>query len=243
MTPAPEPKKKKTFEKPKVPGYLVSFGDMMTILLTFFILLCTYATTKTSGFVATGVGSFRLAIEALGLPAFMTSQREAIMLGEMRIRAHAIDREEKGKEDRDRRIIEEIEAIKRGKTDILKRDSEVRITLSIGFVRGSEKLEPGYDQVLQHISGLVQTSGRHVEILGHADREQLPAPDRERLALRRAVRIVTILIEEYGAPAHKLAAGTVVGPRTRGPGDAPSGDITLRVFRPGEFKRFTPGGD
>ena len=33
-------------EKAEIPGWLVSFGDMMTLILTFFILLCTYATTK-----------------------------------------------------------------------------------------------------------------------------------------------------------------------------------------------------
>ena len=68
-------KKERDDSGPKVPAYLVSFGDMMTILLTFFILLCTYATQRKSGFVADGIGSFRLAIEALGLPGFLSSDR------------------------------------------------------------------------------------------------------------------------------------------------------------------------
>jgi flagellar motor protein MotB len=234
---------KKEFSRPKVPAYLVSFGDMMTILLTFFILLCTYATTKSAGFVATGVGSFRLAIDALGLPAFLTSQRETIMLGELRIKAKAIERETKGEEDRDRRIIEEIEAIRRGRTEDLARDAEVRITLSITFARGTTQPREGYDEVLQHVSGLVQATGRHVEVIGHAEREELPRPEKERLAVGRAVRIVDILIREYGAPARKLSAGAVLGPRSRGADDAPTGDITLRVFRPGEYRRIAPGED
>ena len=48
-------------DKEGAPAWMVSFGDMMTLILTFFILLVSMSKTQQVGLVATGVGSFLLA--------------------------------------------------------------------------------------------------------------------------------------------------------------------------------------
>ena len=60
---------------PGAPLYMVSFGDMITIMLTFFILLCSYSTKRQAGFVADGVGSFRVGLNSMGLPGVMPGVR------------------------------------------------------------------------------------------------------------------------------------------------------------------------
>lgn len=58
-------------EKPGVPAYMVSFGDMVTLLLTFFILLVAMADTQTAGLVGVGKGPIVRHVLADGRPGIM----------------------------------------------------------------------------------------------------------------------------------------------------------------------------
>jgi chemotaxis protein MotB len=237
-----EKKEKPEDTGPTVPGYLVSFGDMMTILLTFFILLCTYATQRQAGFVADGIGSFRLAIDALGLPGFLTSDRLPTSLGADRIRYKTREREDRGERDEDdRRITDELETLRRSRVEELPRDGQIRLGLPIRFEPGSSEPLPGNEAILRHVAGLITEGGRRVEILGHADSEDLPRSQRIRLALARASRLARILESEYGAPPGGLTAGAAIRSRADATGATPVGDITLRVYRPGRFQSLRPG--
>ena len=63
-------------EKAGIPGWLVSFGDMMTLILTFFILLVSMAQERQYGMIAEGLGSFVSALRSHGLPGVLsTSER------------------------------------------------------------------------------------------------------------------------------------------------------------------------
>ena len=48
----------KRVKKKGSPAYLVSFGDMMTLILCFFILLVAMAKERQTGLMAKGIGSF-----------------------------------------------------------------------------------------------------------------------------------------------------------------------------------------
>ncbi|NRA36918.1 MAG: hypothetical protein HRU15_02155, partial [Planctomycetes bacterium] len=56
---------------PGVPAYMVSFGDMITLLLTFFILLVAMADTQTAGLVGAGRGPLVPHVNAKGEPGIM----------------------------------------------------------------------------------------------------------------------------------------------------------------------------
>jgi chemotaxis protein MotB len=62
---------KRPADEPKapVPGWIVSFTDMVTLLLAFFVLLLTLAKDRDPELFFVGQGSFRRAIAGLGIPS------------------------------------------------------------------------------------------------------------------------------------------------------------------------------
>jgi len=65
-------------------AYIVSFGDMMTALLAFFIVLCSLAEEQTGANLHSGTGSFVRTLNSFGLPgAFSTdTSKQAVSLKE-----------------------------------------------------------------------------------------------------------------------------------------------------------------
>ena len=76
-------RRKKTFESTKrpVPAYMATFADMMTLMLTFFILLVAFAQQQRAELIAAGTGSFIQAIDTLGLPGLLPGGRRPISRG------------------------------------------------------------------------------------------------------------------------------------------------------------------
>jgi len=67
-------------EKRGVPAYMVSFGDMITLLLTFFILLVALADQQTAGLVGAGRGPLVKHINAKGEPGIMPGRMSDIQM-------------------------------------------------------------------------------------------------------------------------------------------------------------------
>ncbi|MFT5048659.1 MAG: chemotaxis protein MotB [Chlamydiales bacterium] len=80
-------KKEKPLE-PKIgaPAYMVSFGDMMTLILCFFILLVSMAQEQNFGMLAKGLGSFIVAVESHGLTGTMSAEEKANIFANVRRR-------------------------------------------------------------------------------------------------------------------------------------------------------------
>ena len=73
-------------EKEGAPAWMVSFGDMMTLILTFFILLVSMSKEQQVGLVAKGVGSFMVSVRSFGLPGVLDKEKEASIFQEVRTR-------------------------------------------------------------------------------------------------------------------------------------------------------------
>jgi len=73
----------------KVPGYIVTFSDMVTLLLTFFVMLLSLATTQDPDLFNKGRDSFLDSIRYIGLGLFF-GKGEAAPLGHYKIK-HYID--------------------------------------------------------------------------------------------------------------------------------------------------------
>jgi len=60
----------------KVPVWIVSFSDMITLLLSFFVLLQVFALERDPELFFLGQGSFRRAIAGLGMPNWFLGRRQ-----------------------------------------------------------------------------------------------------------------------------------------------------------------------
>jgi chemotaxis protein MotB len=58
------------------PPWLISFGDMMTLFLCFFIILVTMAPTQDPGLTAAGLGPFVVALETSGMDGVLTGEKK-----------------------------------------------------------------------------------------------------------------------------------------------------------------------
>lgn len=64
-------------EGTSVPGWIVSFSDMVTLLLAFFVLLQTFAKQQDPELFYAGQGSFRRAVSGFGLSTMFSGEIEA----------------------------------------------------------------------------------------------------------------------------------------------------------------------
>jgi len=72
-------------EKPKVPAYIVTFSDMTTLLLTFFVMLLSLASVQDPELVGKGRDSFSFSIRHLGL-GMLLGMRPKPNLGNVKIK-------------------------------------------------------------------------------------------------------------------------------------------------------------
>ncbi len=68
------------------PAYMVSFGDMMTLILCFFILLVAMSSEQNYGLMAKGLGSFVVAIESFGLNGILSGNEKRAIFDDVRRR-------------------------------------------------------------------------------------------------------------------------------------------------------------
>lgn len=69
----------------KVPGYIVTFSDMVTLLLTFFVMLLSLAEVPDEGLFYAGRESFLHSIRRLGLGVF-TGKKPSVNFGHVKIK-------------------------------------------------------------------------------------------------------------------------------------------------------------
>jgi len=71
-------RRKRQDDGPEVPVWIVSFSDMVTLLLAFFVLLQVFAHERDPRLFQVGQGSFRRAIAGFGLSVFLEGHRPRI---------------------------------------------------------------------------------------------------------------------------------------------------------------------
>lgn len=157
-------------EDPKAgpPAYMVSFSDMMTLILTFFILLVSLSREQSFGLLADGVGSFKIALESHGMTGLLEeSDRKAIFENQRRlfdVPARPDDQSKRWDED-----ASEFEVLKAESVDALLPHDELAFPAVSAFSDGSMEIsEVTRRYVATLVESLKPARGQLLVLEGHA---------------------------------------------------------------------------
>jgi chemotaxis protein MotB len=118
--------------KPSVPGYIVTFSDMITLLLTFFVMLLSMAKTQVEQHkFEIGIYSFRRAIADFGMSGVIMSGSDGMNFEHPKV-YHRVDA---GQDEPENRSID-------AKTEMLRRvlmDIEQMMKISPSHITGTQK--------------------------------------------------------------------------------------------------------
>jgi hypothetical protein len=179
---------------------MVSFSDMMTLILTFFILLVSLSHEQSFGLLADGVGSFRIALESHGMNGLlMESDRKAIFENQRR-RFNLPERLD-GQAAVPLEDASEFELLKAESIEALLPHDELAFPAVAAFSDGSADLGSATARYASTLAeSLRPTRGQLLVLEGHA-----PLTDRL-LAWQRADALRTHLIKEHGFAPERIEA-------------------------------------
>ncbi len=190
-----KPRKAGEEEAPKVPAYIVTFSDMMTLLLTFFVMLLSLSSVQDPELFNMGRGAFFESIRGLGL-GMLYGRRPRVDLGSAKTRYFIDDPDESyagrsfdAREEQVRRIFKKIN---RSATTLPSQIVEENTNFSVTNVRFSageavlnETAKQFLNEFCLHLSHNSSSMGGSLCVLGLAAEE---ATDKEQwiLSARRA---------------------------------------------------------
>lgn len=183
---------------PGVPPWLISFGDMMTLFLCFFIVLVTMAPTQDAGLVAAGLGPFVAALENTGndLPLTGADALSKVNTYRKRFGLAPITEEQYlgAAEIAQSRDVEKI--VKAS----LRPYSEMMHPLVAQFAPGSATLDDHARHYLDLLADTFRPGFQQILVLeGHADDAGADFANSDAwLAAARAQAVRTYLLEEHG---------------------------------------------
>lgn len=192
-------------EEPGIPGWVVTYGDMMSLLLTFFILLLSFSSIQES--------KFRQAMESLqtALGVFKNSQ-SVIQFQEMVMpQEQGGDRSEMLYEFRElEQYLLEQDLDDQVEVAMTDEGIEIKIEDKFLFSSGSADLLSVADEVLGKISGFLDGKPNTIKVSGHTD--SLPIntprfPSNWELSAARAIAVARQLQTTGIHPSRMSATG------------------------------------
>ncbi len=210
--PEPEP------EEPEDMGWLATYGDMVTLLLVFFVLLVSMSTVEVKRFQSV-FGSMRMAFGGLNtseiaggqMQSNIDSNTEQSLQDLMRIRQELLKNQEN--------VFNAIQSYLskknvEGKVGAVLDEGTITLTIgdSLLFAPGSEHLAEGAEEQLQTILEIVQSNrDMTLNIKGYTDNSPIPEGARFKnnweLSALRTVNVLIWLVEHGMDPLRMTATG------------------------------------
>jgi len=190
------------------PAWMATFADLATLLMTFFVLLLSFANmdiVKFRQMAGSVKDAFGTQVENPGTFEEKSDTAVTIQLSEEEDRT--IDMMQMG--ERIRKTVEE-QGLE-GKTEIKVDDSGVILTVDGTFMfdGGSAKLKPEFENFLAEIAKIIEEHDYPLAIEGHSDNIPIKSPiypSNWELSSSRATAVLRYLIEKYNISANRLMA-------------------------------------
>ena len=141
-------------EKPKVPAYIVTFSDMTTLLLTFFVMLLSLASIQDDELFHKGRESFSFAIQTFGL-GMLGGRKPKPDLGYYKVKYYMdepneafIGRSINIKEEKIRKLFNELSGSMKAVPPVMAADKTDFTVTNIRFAQGDARLDEPAKQFL-----------------------------------------------------------------------------------------------
>lgn len=181
------------------PAYLVSFGDMMTLILCFFILLVAMSKERNFGLMARGIGSFVIQVKSMGLTGVLSAHEKQQIFNQMRRRFNLPPEDDPERQAaHDEAALNEL--IRAEDLEALKPHDEVRQPRVATFDADSAALTASSRAYLDELVDTLRPRGAQVLSLeGHArDAGPRYGYSSTRLSHARAAAVRDYLIDRHG---------------------------------------------
>ena len=187
-------------DEPGVPGWVVTYGDMMSLLLTFFVLLISFSTVKEEEFNR-AIASVKGALGVLPRELTFLDFREPIP--EMRVQRFR---------DVAAKIAEYIRVHGREKDINVQFTAEgLKLTMQdpVLFDTGEDALKPAAGPILTDVAGLLsELSDSFTSIQGHTDNVPIRTarfPSNLELSAARALSVARFLMDKGGIDPNNVS--------------------------------------
>jgi len=210
------------------PDWIVTFTDMMGLLLTFFILLLTFSTLERDKFyraVGSLDGAFRAVTLSIDKPLFVGRNQVNQSRYDIQGMLSPPDREPP-----EAPLIKTALALKRAlgeevEPEMLRQGFRIRIAADTGFEPGSARLTPAGARVLDAVARAVAPLPNPIRVDGHTDDRFAPSaehPSAWHLSAERAVAAARRLAKAGPVAPERLsvAAYADLRPIARGASEA-----------------------
>ena len=195
-------------KKKGAPAYMVSFGDMMTLILCFFILLVAMAEERNYGLLAKGLGSFVVAIESFGLNGILSDHEKQGIFNDVRRRFNLPPEEDPDRQD-EHMLASTRELLRAEVLDALEPHRELHQPRIATYGNGEFELDRAAREYIDSQVDSLRPGPEQVLILeGHAAaaRRPLSSMDANLLAFRRAAEVRKYLLERHDFAEDRVEA-------------------------------------
>ena len=190
------------------PAWMATFADLAILLMTFFVLLLSFANmdiVKFRQMAGSVKDAFGTQVETPGVYEERSDTMITVQLSEEEDRT--IDMMQMG--ERIRKTVEDQEL--EDKTEIKINDDGVTLTVDGTFMfdGGSAKLKPEFEKFLGEIAQIIEEHDYPLAIEGHSDNIPIKSPiypSNWELSSSRATAVLRYLIDKYKIPAKRLMA-------------------------------------
>lgn len=199
-----KPRRSVLTSRSKAPSWMVTYGDMVTLLLTFFVLLLSFASldeTKFGEAVSSLKGAFGILERYRSILKNQSiSLSEEEILNRMNIYNSVIELQTMAKK------LGYEDAIN---IDVTDKGMLIRLGNRVLFDLGKAQLRPEAYPVLDLVAETIRNSSREVQVSGHTDNIPISVvefPSNWELSTARATNVVRYLISQANVPPEILAA-------------------------------------